>query len=213
MLLLVGLGNPGPKYERNRHNVGFLAVDEIVHRHSFQPWRVKFEGLAAEGTIDGVRTLALKPQTFMNNSGDSVGPAMRFYKLAPPQVVVLHDELDLAPFKVKVKQGGGHAGHNGLRDIEAHIGPDFRRVRIGVGHPGDKARVLSHVLNDFAKVEEADLKKLIDAIAEAAPLLAHNNDNGFMTKVALLQQPPREPKPKKDPPTPPSPTRGEGESN
>jgi len=200
MLLLVGLGNPGPKYERNRHNVGFLAVDEIVHRHSFQPWRVKFEGLVAEGTIDGVRTLALKPQTFMNNSGESVGPAMRFYKLAPAQVVVLHDELDLAPFKVKVKRGGGHAGHNGLRDIEAHIGPDFRRVRIGVGHPGDKARVLSHVLNDFAKVEEADLKKLIDAIAEAAPLLANDNDNAFMTKVALMQQPPRpsksgEPKP------------------
>jgi PTH1 family peptidyl-tRNA hydrolase len=205
MLLLVGLGNPGPKYERNRHNVGFLAVDAIVHRHSFQPWRVKFQGLAAEGTIDGVKTLALKPQTFMNNSGDSVGPAMRFYKLAPKDVVVIHDELDLAPFKVKVKQGGGIAGHNGLRDIDAHIGPDFRRVRIGVGHPGDKARVLSHVLNDFAKVEEADLKKLIDAIAEAAPLLAQDNDNAFMTKVALLQQPPREPKPPKPgTPTPPN---------
>jgi PTH1 family peptidyl-tRNA hydrolase len=210
MLLLVGLGNPGPKYERNRHNVGFMAVDAIVHRHSFGPWRVKFEGMAAEGAIDGVKTLALKPQTFMNNSGQSVGAAMRFYKLAPAGVVVIHDELDLKPFKVKAKLGGGHAGHNGLRDIDAHIGPDFRRVRVGVGHPGDKDRVLTHVLNDFAKAELPDLAKAIDAIAEAAALLARGNDNAFMTKVALLTQPPKEPKPAKNPPTPPSPTRGEG---
>lgn len=195
MLLLVGLGNPGPKYERNRHNVGFLAVDEIVHRHSFQPWRVKFEGLVAEGTIDGVRTLALKPQTFMNNSGESVGPAMRFYKLAPAQVVVLHDELDLAPFKVKVKRGGGHAGHNGLRDIEAHIGPDFRRVRIGVGHPGDKYRVTGHVLGDFAKVDAEWLDVLLDTIADNAPMLAAGDDAGFMNKVALAMQPAKADKP------------------
>ena len=189
-----------------------MAEDAIVRRHSFGPWRVKFEGLASEGAIDGVKTLALKPQTFMNNSGQAVGAAMRFYKLAPAEVVVIHDELDLRPFKVKAKLGGGHAGHNGLRDIDAHIGPDFRRVRVGVGHPGDKDRVLTHVLNDFAKAELPDLTKTVDAIAEAAPLLAQGNDNAFMTKVALLTQPPREPKPAKNPPTPPSPTRGEGEN-
>ncbi|MCC6469865.1 MAG: aminoacyl-tRNA hydrolase [Alphaproteobacteria bacterium] len=204
MLLLVGLGNPGPKYERNRHNVGFMAVDAIVRRHSFQPWRVKFEGLAAEGAIDGVKTLALKPQTYMNNSGQSVGAALRFYKLTPGQVVVLYDEVDLVPFKVRAKTGGGTAGHNGIRSIDQHIGPDFRRVRIGVGHPGDKDKMLSHVLNDFAKAEQADLDKVIDAIAEAAPLLAQDNDNAFMTKVALLTQPPREPKAPKAPPPPSS---------
>lgn len=203
MLLLVGLGNPGPKYERNRHNVGFMALDEIVRRHEFGPWRVKFEGLAAEGAIGGVKTIALKPQTFMNNSGRAVGAAMRFYKLAPAQVVVIYDEVDLKPFKVRVKTGGGAAGHNGIRSIDSHIGPDFRRVRIGVGHPGDKDRMLSHVLNDFAKEERKDLEKVIDAIAEAAPLIAEDNDNAFMTKVALLTQPPKEPKPAKAPPPPP----------
>jgi len=200
MLLLVGLGNPGPKYERNRHNVGFMAVDAIVHRHSFQPWRVKFEGLLAEGTIDGVRTLALKPQTYMNNSGQAVGAAMRFYKLLPGQVAVLYDEVDLVPFKVRVKAGGGAAGHNGIRSIDQHIGPDFRRVRIGVGHPGDKEKMLSHVLNDFAKAELPALEKTLEAIAEAAPLIAAGNDNAFMTKVALLTQPPRPPKADPSPP-------------
>jgi len=212
MLLLVGLGNPGPKYERNRHNVGFMAVDAIVRRHSFAPWRVKFEGLAAEGTIDGTRTIALKPQTFMNNSGQAVGAAMRFYKLLPGQVVVIYDEVDLVPFKVRAKTGGGAAGHNGIRSIDQHIGPEFRRVRIGVGHPGDKEKMLSHVLNDFAKAELKDLEKVIDAIAEASPLIAQDNDNAFMTKVALLTQPPKEPNPPKNPPTPPSPTSGEGEN-
>jgi PTH1 family peptidyl-tRNA hydrolase len=203
MLLLVGLGNPGPKYERNRHNVGFMAVDAIVRRHSFGPWRAKFEGLAAEGTIDGLKTIALKPQTFMNNSGQSVGAAMRFYKLPPGKVVVIYDEVDLKPFKVRVKTGGGAAGHNGIRSIDSHIGPDFRRVRIGVGHPGDKEKMLAHVLNDFAKEERKDLEKALDAIAEASPLLAQYNDNAFMTKVALLAQPPKEPKPAKAPPPPP----------
>jgi PTH1 family peptidyl-tRNA hydrolase len=203
MMLLVGLGNPGPKYEGNRHNVGFMAVDAIVRRHAFGPWRAKFEGLAAEGTIDGVRTVALKPQTFMNNSGQSVGAAMRFYKLPPGKVVVVYDEVDLKPFKVRVKTGGGAAGHNGIRSIDSHIGPDFRRVRIGVGHPGDKDRMLAHVLNNFAKAELKDLHRTLDAIAEAAPLLAQDNDNAFMTKVALLTQPPRAAKPAGAPPPPP----------
>jgi PTH1 family peptidyl-tRNA hydrolase len=203
MMLLVGLGNPGPKYEGNRHNVGFMAIDAIVRRHAFGPWRAKFEGLAAEGTIDGVRTVALKPQTFMNNSGQSVGAAMRFYKLPPGKVVVVYDEVDLKPFKVRVKTGGGAAGHNGIRSIDSHIGPDFRRVRIGVGHPGDKDRMLAHVLNDFAKAELKDLRRTLDAIAEAAPLLAQDNDNAFMTKVALLTQPPRAAKPAGAPPPPP----------
>jgi PTH1 family peptidyl-tRNA hydrolase len=202
-MLLVGLGNPGPKYEGNRHNVGFMAVDAIVRRHAFGPWRAKFEGLAAEGTIDGVRTVALKPQTFMNNSGQSVGAAMRFYKLPPGKVVVVYDEVDLKPFKVRVKTGGGAAGHNGIRSIDSHIGPDFRRVRIGVGHPGDKDRMLAHVLNNFAKAELKDLHRTLDAIAEAAPLLAQDNDNAFMTKVALLTQPPRAAKPAGAPPPPP----------
>ncbi len=203
MMLLVGLGNPGPKYEGNRHNVGFMAIDAIVRRHAFGPWRAKFEGLAAEGTIDGVRTVALKPQTFMNNSGQSVGAAMRFYKLPPGKVVVVYDEVDLKPFKVRVKTGGGAAGHNGIRSIDSHIGPDFRRVRIGVGHPGDKDRMLAHVLNDFAKAELKDLRRTLDAIAEAAPLLAQDNDNAFMTKVALLTQPPRAAKPAGAPLPPP----------
>jgi len=200
MLLLVGLGNPGPKYEMNRHNVGFMALDAIVRRHAFAPWRLRFEGLAAEGTIGDAKVLALKPQTYMNDSGRSVGAAARFYKLAPEQVVVLHDELDLVPFKVKVKRGGGHAGHNGVRDVDAHLGPDFRRVRIGIGHPGDKELVLHHALSDFFKAERPALEKVLDAIAEAAPLLAQGNDNAFMTKVALLTQPPREPKAKKEGP-------------
>ena len=199
MLLLVGLGNPGPKYEGNRHNVGFMAVDAIVHRYSFAPWRARFQGLAAEGTIDGVKVLALKPQTYMNESGRSVAAAMQFYKLAGQQVVVIHDELDLVPFKVRTKIGGGAAGHNGIRSVDAHVGPEYRRVRVGIGHPGEKEKVLGHALNDFAKAEQPELEKTIAAIVEAAPLLAQGNDNGFMTKVALLTQPPKEPKPPKPP--------------
>ncbi|MCK6454151.1 MAG: aminoacyl-tRNA hydrolase [Alphaproteobacteria bacterium] len=201
MLLLVGLGNPGPKYQGNRHNVGFMAVDAIARRYSFAPWRARFEGLVAEGTIDGEKVLALKPQTYMNESGRSVGAAMRFYKLAGKDVAVIHDELDLKPFKVRVKTGGGAAGHNGIRSIDAHVGPEYRRVRFGIGHPGDKALVLHHALGDFLKEEQADVKKTIDAIVEAAPLLARGDDNAFMTRVAVLTQPPREPKPPK-PPTP-----------
>jgi PTH1 family peptidyl-tRNA hydrolase len=195
MLLLVGLGNPGARYAGTRHNIGFMAADLIVRRHGFSPWRKRFQGEAAEGTLDGVKVLALKPQTFMNNSGQSVGEAMNFYKLPADDVVVLYDEIDLAPGKVKVKQGGGTAGHNGIRSIDAHIGPDFWRVRLGVGHPGDKARVHGYVLSDFAKAEEAWLEKLLHAVADAIPLMAKKQDGKFMTKVALLTQPPPEKKP------------------
>jgi PTH1 family peptidyl-tRNA hydrolase len=195
MLLLVGLGNPGGRYAGNRHNIGFMAADLIVRRHGFSPWRKRFQGEAAEGTLDGERVLVLKPQTFMNHSGQSVGEAMNFYKLTPDDVVVLYDEIDLAPGKVKVKQGGGAAGHNGIRSIDAHIGPDFWRVRLGVGHPGDKARVHGYVLSDFAKAEDAWLEKLLDAVSDAIPLMAKKQDGKFMTKVALLTQPPPEKKP------------------
>jgi PTH1 family peptidyl-tRNA hydrolase len=195
MLLLVGLGNPGARYAGNRHNIGFMAADLIVRRHGFSPWRKRFQGDAAEGTLAGERALVLKPQTFMNHSGQSVGEAMNFYKLTPDDVVVLYDEIDLAPGKVKVKKGGGAAGHNGIRSIDAHIGPDFWRVRLGVGHPGDKARVHGHVLSDFSKADDAWLEKLLEAVSDAAPLLVQKDDNKFMTKVALLTQPPPEKKP------------------
>jgi PTH1 family peptidyl-tRNA hydrolase len=197
MLLLVGLGNPGARYAGNRHNIGFMAADLIVRRHGFSPWRKRFQGEAAEGTLDGVKVLALKPQTFMNNSGQSVGEAMNFYKLTPNDVVVLYDEIDLAPGKVKVKLGGGAAGHNGIRSIDAHIGPDFWRVRLGVGHPGDKARVHGHVLSEFAKADDVWVEKLLVAVSDAIPLMARRQDGKFMSKVALLTQPPPE---KKKPP-------------
>ena len=199
MLLLVGLGNPGPRYERNRHNIGFMAVDGIVRRHSFGPWRARFQAQTAEGVLANEKVLAMKPTTFMNESGRSVGEAARFYKVTPAEIVVLHDELDLALGKVRLKTGGGHAGHNGLRSIDAHLGPDFHRVRIGIGHPGDKALVHGHVLSDFAKAEEPAVTKLIDAIADAAPMLADPaRHNAFMTRVSYLLNPP-----------PPKPAKGE----
>ena len=191
MQLFVGLGNPGSRYERNRHNVGFLVIDEIVRRFGFAAERKRFQGLAGEGRLDDVPVLALKPQTFMNESGRSVGEALRFFKLTAGDVVVFHDELDLAPGKIKVKRGGGLAGHNGLRSIAAHIGPDFRRVRIGIGHPGHKDRVMPYVLSDFAKKEQSWLEPLIDAMAEAAPFLAKQDDPGYATRVALLLNPPQ----------------------
>ena len=191
MFLLVGLGNPGPKYQAMRHNVGFMAADAIARRHGFAAWRSRFQGLAAEGTIGGEKVLALKPLTFMNESGRSVGEAMRFFKITPADVVVLHDELDLAPGKLRMKTGGGVAGHNGLRSIAQHIGPDFRRVRIGIGHPGDRERVLGYVLHDFAKAERAWLDPLLDAIADAAPLMAAGDDPGFASRVALILNPPK----------------------
>jgi len=192
MKLLVGLGNPGPKYAGNRHNIGFMAVDEIVRRHGFSPWRKRFQGETAEATLSGEKVLALKPMTFMNESGRSVGEAMRFFNIDPADVIVLYDELDLEPAKVRVKLGGGAAGHNGIRSIIAHAGPHFQRVRLGIGHPGDKALVYPHVLSDFAKAEKAWLEPLIDAVAEHIPLMIQGEDGSFQNKVHLALNPPPE---------------------
>jgi len=194
MLLLVGLGNPGAGYSENRHNIGFMAVDEIVRRHSFSAWRKKFQADVAEGTVGGVKVLALKPQTYMNKSGQSVGEAARFYKIEPQDLVVIHDELDLPLGRLRVKQGGGHGGHNGLRDIDAHMGKDYRRIRLGIGHPGDKDRVTGHVLSDFSKAERQMLDKLMDEISHEFPLVAKGDDANFMNRVAAALKPP---KPKK----------------
>lgn len=199
-LLIAGLGNPGEQYARHRHNAGFMAADAIHAAHKFSAWRAKYQGLMSEGTLAGRRTYLLKPMTYMNNSGDSVGAAARYMKLSLDAVVVIHDELDLAPGKIKVKAGGGDAGHNGLRDITATLGPEYRRVRIGIGHPG-KPAVLSYALHDFSKADKEWLVPLLDAIADAAPLLAKDSDAGFMNRVALKTQPQRPAKePKKKPP-------------
>jgi len=191
MLLVVGLGNPGTEYANNRHNIGFMAVDEIVRRHGFSSFRGKFHGELAEGSISGEKILALKPSTFMNESGRSVQAAMTFYKIPPKDVIVVHDEIDLIGGKVRLKRGGGHAGHNGLRSIHAHVGSDYARVRMGVGHPGDKTKVAGHVLKDFAKAERDWLEPLIGGIAEFFPLLVEGDDGHFMTKVAERITPPR----------------------
>src|SRR5690348_6162419 len=188
MLLFVGLGNPGEKYARNRHNVGFMAVDAIARRHGFPPWRRRFQGVAAEGPLGGERVQLLLPGTFMNESGHAVAEAMHFYKLSLPDVVVFQDELELPPGKVRVKTGGGIAGHNGLRSITAHIGNDYRRVRIGIGHPGVKELVHSYVLADFAKDDAPWVNALCEAIAEHAPLLAGGADATFANKVHLSMQ-------------------------
>ena len=164
MKLFVGLGNPGAKYARHRHNIGFMAMDAIVEAGGFGPWRAKFQGQVAEGRFGSTKLQLLKSETFMNLSGQSVGEVMRFWKLDPEDVVVFHDELDLAPGKVRVKQGGGHAGHNGLKSLHAHIGADFTRVRLGIGHPGDRARVNGHVLGDFAKADQAWLEDVLQGI-------------------------------------------------
>jgi len=190
MLLVVGLGNPGSDYARNRHNVGFMAVDAIVHRYRLSSFRGKFQGQLAEGEVAGRRVHVLKPMTFMNRSGDSVLGAQRFFKIPPEDVLVFHDEIDLAQGKIRVKRGGGHAGHNGLRSIHARLGPNYRRVRIGIGHPGDRDRVVGHVLKDFSKAEASEVERLIEAIAEAFPFLVVDDDAGFMTRVALILNPP-----------------------
>jgi len=197
MRLFVGLGNPESRHARNRHNIGFMAADALVRRHEFGPFRAKFSGALAEGTVAGERVLALKPMTFMNLSGDSVGACARFYKIEPAEIAVIHDELDLAPGKLRVKLGGGTAGHNGLRSIDAAIGPDFWRVRLGIGHPGVKELVLSYVLQDFSAEEMGWVTPLVDAVAEALPLLVADDESGFMSKVALILKPP--------PPKPPRP--------
>ena len=188
MIIIAGLGNPGSKHENNRHNVGFMAADAIARRHSFSPWAKKFQALVAEGMLGGEKVLLMKPQTFMNLSGQAAGEAMRFYKLGPDSLTVLYDELDLAPGKVRVKTGGGSGGHNGIRSLDAHCGNAYRRVRIGIGHPGVKELVMPWVLGDFAKADGEWLEPLLGAVADAAPMLAKGDDNGFMNKVSLAVQ-------------------------
>jgi len=192
MLLLVGLGNPGARYARQRHNLGFMAVEAVARAHRFAPWRSKFSSLISEGWLGDVKVLLQKPQTFMNRSGYAVAEAARFYKLPLDQIVVCHDEVDLVAGKVRIKTGGGVAGHNGLRSIAEQLGsPDFRRVRLGIGHPGHKDLVTGHVLGDFAVADRAWVARLLDAFAEAAPLLAAGDDAGCMNKIALLMRPPK----------------------
>lgn len=188
MQIWTGLGNPGPKHALQRHNVGFMALDVIADMHGFGPVQNKFQGWVQEGRIGTEKILLLKPATYMNESGRSVGEAMRFYKLDMDALTVFHDELDLAPFKVKVKQGGGLAGHNGLRSIDKHLGADFRRIRLGIGHPGHKDRVHSYVLGNYAKDEQDPLAAMLGAIGAEAPWLAEGNDPRFMSDVALRQQ-------------------------
>lgn len=189
-LLIAGLGNPGAEYARNRHNAGFMAVDVIHESYEFGPWRRRFQGVVSDGGLAGRKVHLLKPMTYMNESGASVGAAMRFYKLPAAGLIVIHDEIDLAAGKLKAKTGGGDAGNNGLRSITAALGPDYRRLRIGVGHPGSKSRVISHVLNNFSKAEEEWLIPLLSAIATAAPWLARDDDAGFLNKVSVTLHPP-----------------------
>jgi PTH1 family peptidyl-tRNA hydrolase len=188
MLLFVGLGNPGAKYAHNRHNVGFTVVDEIARRHGFAPWRRRFQGETAEGTLERERVILLKPMTYMNDSGQAVQDASNFFKLAQGEIAVFHDEIELPPAKVRVKVGGGIAGHNGLRSVSAHIGNDYRRVRIGVGHPGIKELVHGHVLSDFAKDERPWVEGLRDAVADHVGLLVTGRDSTFQNKVHLAMQ-------------------------
>ncbi len=197
MLLFVGLGNPGAKYASNRHNVGFMAVDVIAAAHHFGPWKKKFHGAISEGKLGGEKILLLKPQTFMNESGRSVGEALRFHDVPLDQLVVFYDELDLEPGKVRVKVGGGAAGHNGIRSIAAHISPDFKRVRLGIGHPGDKDMVLPHVLGDFAKSDKNWLIAMLDGVADNIEMLVNGQDAPFQSKVHLAVNPPL-PKPPRE---------------
>ncbi len=207
MKLFVGLGNPGAKYAHNRHNIGFMALDQIASDHGFSPWRAKFQGQLCEGKLGSEKVVLLKPETFMNLSGQSVGEAMRFFKLDSTDVTVFHDELDLAPSKVRLKSGGGHAGHNGLRSIHQHISPNYDRVRLGVGHPGHKDRVAGYVLSDFAKAEQEWLDDVMRGIGDGAPHLANDEGPEFLNAIALRANPPRssttKPKPKAEPPKKP----------
>jgi PTH1 family peptidyl-tRNA hydrolase len=191
MLLLVGLGNPGAQYAGNRHNIGFMALDAVARRYRFSPWRAKFQGEVCEGEIDGTRVLALKPMTYMNESGRSVGEAARFYKIAPKDIFVFYDELDLPPAKLRVKLGGGAAGHNGIRSMIAHLDGDFHRVRLGIGHPGDKARVTGWVLGDFAKADQDWLDLLFAAVGDQLPKLLSGHAEAFQSAVALVMSPPK----------------------
>ncbi|NND21536.1 MAG: aminoacyl-tRNA hydrolase [Silicimonas sp.] len=211
MKLFVGLGNPGAKYAQNRHNIGFMAVDRIASDHGFGPWRSKFQGSVSEGQLGGEKVILLKPETFMNLSGQSVGEAVRFYKLDLTDVVVFHDEIDLAPGKLRAKSGGGHAGHNGLRSLHAHLGDGYARVRMGVGHPGHKDAVPTYVLKDFPKADHDWLDDLLRGISDGAADLAKGDTGRFQNAVALRLNPPRssqsraEPNPKPEPEPEPEP--------
>ena len=192
MFLIVGLGNPGRDYQRHRHNVGAVVADAVHKRHGFGPWRRRFSAAIAEGSLAGVKTVLMKPTTYMNESGRAVGEALRFHKIGPADILVIHDELDLAPGKMRVKTGGGGAGHNGIRSLTAHLGPDYRRLRIGIGHPGHRDLVTPYVLHDFAKADAEWLTPLIAAIADHAPLLASGNDAEFANRVHLATAPPKD---------------------
>lgn len=204
MRLFVGLGNPGAKYAGNRHNIGFMAIDRIAADHGFAPFRAKFQGLVSEGRLGQERVILLKPETFMNLSGQAIRAAMDFYKITPADLVVFHDELDLAPGKCRTKMGGGHAGHNGLRSVHAHIGDAYGRVRLGIGHPGHKDRVADYVLSDFAKADQNWLADLLQGLSEGAALLAAGEDAKFLNAVALRTAPPRAAAPRPAPVTMPS---------
>lgn len=185
MIILAGLGNPGAQYQKNRHNIGFMAVDAIQRRHDFSPWTKKFKGEISEGTLAAEKVMLIKPQTFMNLSGESVGEAMRFYKLGPEDIVAIYDELDLMPGKARIKTGGGHGGHNGIKSLDAHCGLNYRRLRLGIGHPGDKSKVHNHVLGDFAKSDAEWLDPLLEALADNADMLVRGEDSQLMNKLAL----------------------------
>ncbi|MFD2204275.1 aminoacyl-tRNA hydrolase [Kiloniella antarctica] len=184
MLLFVGLGNPGKKYEGNRHNIGFMAVDDIVHRHNFSPWKSRFQGQVSEGRLGTEKILVLKPDTYMNESGRAVGEAIRFFKIPTENIFIFYDELDLAPGKLRIKKAGGTGGHNGIKSIDAHIGKEYWRLRLGIGHPGHKDRVTGHVLGDFSKADQDWLGKELEALSRHAALLAEGDSSGYMSKVA-----------------------------
>lgn len=190
MKLIVGLGNPGKKYEQTRHNVGFMAIDALAHYYNFAPFRSKFQGDISEGTINNIKLLLLKPSTYMNNSGRSVAETCRFYKIPLEDIYVIHDELDLKENQIRVKQGGGHGGHNGLRDIDSHIGKNYHRIRYGINHPGDKDQVTDYVLSNFTNGEKTALNKSLDYYSESFPLLLTEGADAFMTKYALKMNPP-----------------------
>jgi PTH1 family peptidyl-tRNA hydrolase len=191
MLIFAGLGNPGPKYARHRHNVGYMVADEIIRRYGFRLAQARHHSYVATGDIGGEKILLLKPKTFMNHSGRAVGSALRYYKLKARDVTAFYDELDLVPGKVRVKRGGGAGGHNGIRSLDSNIGKDYRRIRIGIGHPGDRNQVQHYVLSDIAKADQPLIRDVVDAVCEALPILVEGDDAGFMTKVALLCPPPK----------------------
>ncbi|TPW31733.1 aminoacyl-tRNA hydrolase [Martelella alba] len=193
MIIIAGLGNPGGQYAGNRHNIGFMAVDAISDKNGFSPWSKKFKGLISEGTLAGEKVLLIKPQTYMNASGEAVGEALRFYKLTTADLIVIYDELDLIPGKARIKTGGGSGGHNGIRSIDAHCGADYRRLRLGIGHPGSKERVHGHVLGDFAKADRDWLEALLEALSANAAMLVRGEDSQFMNKLALSGNEPSRP--------------------